>query len=158
MSTERDSRLGRLAGIFANLGIVVSLIYVGYEVRQNTQIARLQNHEASIRFLHDTNQPLLDEIDDVTDLMAKANLGLDSLSAKDLARYQALIADRLNLFEMSYYAFERGLMDEEIWSAWHAFMESYLDLNPSVVEAWSVARLQFGEGFRSVVDRLVDQR
>lgn len=158
MSTEPRSRLGRLAGILTNIGVMVSLIYVGYEVRQNTRIARLQTHEASIRFLHDLSQPLIDEIDDETDLRARANLGLDSLSTKDRARYSALIADYLNLYEMNYYAFERGLMEEDIWTAWKSAMELDLERNPGMVELWATARPAFGEGFRVVMDGLVDQR
>ena len=155
---DQPGRLGRLAGILTNVGIIISLIYVGYEVRQNTHIARLQTHEASIRFLHDLSQPLIDEIEDETDLRARANLDLDSLSTKDLARYSALIANYFNLYEMNYYAFERGLMEEEIWTAWKSAMESDLERNPGMVELWATASAAFGDGFRAVVEGMVDRR
>ena len=59
---------------------------------------------------------------------------------------------------MNYYAFERGLMEEDIWTAWESAMEGDLERNPGMVEAWAAARAAFGPGFRAVVDGLVDHR
>ena len=155
MATEHSSRLAKAAAILTNLGIIISLVYVGYEVRQNTQIARLQSHEASITFYQGLCQPLIDEIEDVTRLRQKANLGLESLSGEERARYEALMVGYLNLYEMNYYAYERGLMEDEVWLAWKAATLRDFRKNPGLAEFWGEGRVAYGEGFRSFIDGLL---
>ena len=58
---------------------------------------------------------------------------------------------------MSYYAFERGLMEEDIWLAWRTYMEREFAANPGMAELWAGAGPQYGDGFRSVVDGLLGE-
>ena len=67
------------------------------------------------------------------------------------------MAGYLNLYEINHYAYERGLMEEDVWLAWRSAAFRDLQENPGLVELWGYARSSFGEGFQALVDELLSE-
>ena len=138
-----------ISEVFGTIAVVVSLIFVGISIRQNTAVvqANQQNllYELTDNWFSDRlTNPELYEIE----LRA-----LDSQNLTDVERlrYSELIYRAMNVWENAYFKHENGFLSDEQYQAFH-------DANVNWVECCA-PRWTWGEikdDFRSDFVKLVD--
>jgi hypothetical protein len=104
-----------IADIAAAVAVVVSLLFVGLQVRDNTEALRSRNERALVDALESL------ELSRVTDagfaeLMLRAETG-GALSDVDRSRVQALAYLYLDNWEQAFHDRQKGLIDADIWQA-----------------------------------------
>jgi hypothetical protein len=105
----------QVADIAAAVAVVVSLLFVGLQVRDNTDALRSRNERALV----DALQGL--ELNRVTDagfaeLMLRAESGAP-LGGVDSSRVRALAFLYLDNWEQAFHDHQKGLIDPDIWQA-----------------------------------------
>ncbi len=106
-----------IAEVFGTLAVVVSLIFVGISIRQNTAVAQA-NQQNLLYELTDTwfsdqvNNPRLYEIES----KAADPQSLTYVERRQLSdqTYRAM-----NVWENAYFKHQSGLLTEEQYQAWH---------------------------------------
>ena len=137
------------AEIVGAIGVVISLIYVGIGVRQNTEAVRVANHQALVAMDMEKNAWFRNADFAATYVLAQD--GIEKLSPVQLRQYSTFVADTLNAWEFAYITHKNGAMDENIWKGWDGFYRSELATRP-FQWFWHGNRLTFSPEFRMYVD------
>ena len=129
------SDLAQLAEILAGAAVVLSLIYVGVQVRQNTQAIEIaaaqQSHDA-----YRQAQVVIMEEPTMAAALEKAfsNQPLDATEAMQVDTYVHFIFSN---WELAYLNHKKELLDNEIWEAWdryYIWLMSYEIFNKAWIE------------------------
>lgn len=104
-----------IASILSAVAVVVSLVFVALQIRDNTAAVQSQNERDLVRSLQGL------ELNRVTDaelaaLLLRARNG-DTLSDLDRYRVESLVYLYLNTWEEALHDVTHGLMEPEIWAA-----------------------------------------
>ena len=124
MRLEKWALIAEIAG---GIAVVISLLYVGVGVRQNTEAILSANHQNLVAMDMNKNAWLRDP-----GFAALYELGLqdiDALSPAQMLQFRTFVADKLNVWEYAFISHENGLMEEDIWLAYDRFYASQLRLN-----------------------------
>jgi len=108
------SKLANLAEIFGTTAIVISLIYVAIQIRQNTRVMKLaaaqnvsQDLHVGLSFIIGDTEFARIHLDAMTDI--------DSLTPPERHRFYVFIMRYLRTFENAYHQNEAGLLDDYVW-------------------------------------------
>jgi len=136
----------------ANLGVIVGIVFLVVEIRQNTTISRAQTRSQqtmSVLTLHqlESNPDLLGAYEKVAN-----NLPLDF---KDQFLLALIANANFRHWENSYYQRQEGLFAENEFVAEADTIRNLLS-EQNHWEYWACARQAYSKGFRDYVDGLVD--
>jgi hypothetical protein len=130
--------------------VVVSLVYVGVQVRQNT--AAIQTSTSQEVYQQNQEQALLlMESAEMAAILLQANQDLSGLSPTDSIRYGRYLNVTLNLYEAVYANALQGTMEAEMAAGWLADM-SDLRCTPGMAAYWGGRRDSYHQGFRAALD------
>ncbi len=116
------------------IGIVISLIYVVYELRQNTIATRAQAHQELIAMviagidLRISDQTYASVVD-----RGKADIG--SLAESERSHFSLYVHHYLNVWELGFYNYRDGALNIEIWESMNSWMCEWVR-TPGVGEMW----------------------
>jgi hypothetical protein len=142
--------LADIAQIVGALGVIVSLIYVAAEVRQNTNAVRAATFQEMVAMTVQLRSEL------VTDptfaaLAVKASADPASLTPPEAARMDAWIAAVLRQFENLHYQHRAGMLDPGLWKGYDQMIRH--SLSNVALQSWYRAhRLEYSEEFAAYVD------
>lgn len=108
MSWDAITAIAEIAGVVA---VVVSLIYVGFQVRQNTRQLRHDNLRQSVRGTLETNW-IYHRNDRAFDVFRAGVQGFDALNAKEKALFHSIVVDLAFYFEIVRNMAQSGLVDK----------------------------------------------
>ena len=141
MSTKLETWRS-VAELIAAIAVVLSVLYLGYEIRTATQVISMER-----------SSELYSSFDDLTDLiiadkelrttLSVAEQDYDSLSEDQKVIHSYYFLRIFNLWERSYNYHAYGLMDDEAWAAWENGW-----INGTPCHAW-IAWVQWEKGMNS---------
>jgi len=118
--------IAEIAEVIAAVGVLVSLLYVGYEIKQNTVAVRSTAYQA----IHDAEDGFWSDL--ASDAGAARlwerglDLGLEPLAGGDRERFTVVARRLIYLFQNVHYQNRKGVVDEELWAAWVASLDEFL--------------------------------
>ena len=149
------SKLARLAEIAAAIGVIISLIFIGLQLRSNTEAT-----EAATRAAINQNDVdfLSLSIDSsvLAKAMAKAQRG-EELSALEESQLVHLELVNFVSFEHSFYQYRKGLLEEPEWLRHRNLIEIGMKHWPHSRTMWERSRGVFTPEFQQLVDSLVSE-
>ena len=140
-----------LVGLIA---IVVSLVLLGYEIRQNTlavQATALQQHleQHTVFVLARLDNP------DLSLSVHKSREGLDAMTVEDLRLYGPYATNVMRNHFVAYELMRSGLLPESQWRTFRAALRRSLERSLGARELWKLRREEYTEEFRTLVDTFV---
>ena len=145
------------AGIFAELiaaiAVIVSLWYLAVQLKQNTELARAELEvQLGITWaeLHD-NMIQNPSLARAYDLAAK---DWDALSEEEMRAYLWFVAKSFHILEGMYRQHRRGLLTEEVWRPYEAFIIGALQIE-AVLGWWQSDGSLFSNEFTNHVEKLL---
>jgi len=135
MNWDAVSAIAEVGGVIA---VVISLVYVGTQVRQNTLQLRHDNLLASIRGTLDTNW-LYHRDAETFDVFRRGIKSFDNLTPKDKASFHSLLVDLSFYFEIVRNMVASGLIDPAALAVNQRFLIATL-VTPGGSEWWALAR------------------
>jgi hypothetical protein len=111
MSWEAISGIAETVGAF---GVIVSLIYVGVQIRQNTIASRVSNYQQWVDTQVSVNRGLSDE-PGATELVDRANTDFASLSNAELLRLKMVFYNHFTQWNVAFTNNKLSLVDREKW-------------------------------------------
>jgi len=147
--------IGALAELVGALGVILSLVYLAFQIRQNTNAMRGAAHESHISRV--TNVTLgIGTNPQASELIARGSRDFGSLSHTERAQYRHPMGALLIGAEATLYQFKRGNLEEEIWERSRATFQSVVPF-PGFHDYWVNARDNFTPGFQAVVDAEIER-
>lgn len=144
------TELAALAEIVAALAVVVSLIYVGQELRSNTAAVKAE----SLQSVADASGELLTTIASDSALSRIRQLGSDNISLlTDAERYRYATLLRVSFFTLQnvYFQSELEVLDPRVWAGYERVV-CELWANPGVRATWDLHRDALDPGFAELVE------
>ena len=141
--------IGAVGEILGAGAVVLSLLYLGTQIRnQNREARAAAMHEIAEGF-RDAQLPYIDP--DFAQVHIRAIENFDELS--DAERVQTIAAGQvlLRVWEEAYYQHADGRLDEHIWNSMVRQYSSYMSA-AALKRVWALRRDFYDEGFQEYVD------
>jgi len=144
------SEFAQLAEIIAALAVVVSIVYVGIQLKANT--AAVQS--ASVQAITNTSMEFL-SVQNTNPELSKIRETGDSdpsdLDPDDVYRYFILNRQVWLMFQNVYLQRDLGIVGSKLWGTYSRIICSEL-VNPGTVETWQDHAKNLDSGFVAVVE------
>lgn len=158
---NKSDRIQVITEIVGALAVVVTLVFLIVEIRQNTEQTRLNARAVEIAAYQDLVSQMLEvnklnfEYPEYIILNEKQLAGIELTpeeSAQVAVRYSAMYWMLFRHGDMAFHQYENGIIDEERLTS--AF--GILSLGKEEIwEAWEIRRLHFTESYRNYIDQLI---
>ncbi len=145
-------QLANIAEISAAALLIVSLIYVGLQIRQSTKAAYASTNQAHAQVANGYIG-LINASKNLADILHQGAGGLSSLKEGNLIRFMAFHDQIFVAYQSFYFQYVRGALDERIWGTYKQAMFGLLAQTGSQ-DWWKLRRHWFSEEFRNYVDRV----
>jgi hypothetical protein len=136
--TER--RLGNwvaIAEIISAAAVVISLIYVGLEIRRTTLESDADIQAELLSYTHQRRY-LVIESADLSSILAKGYADPTQLSPDETLRFQGYIELLYAAWERAYMTREAGIFSEDLFGEWNNWFTSVAKRDPDFV--WPMVR------------------
>jgi hypothetical protein len=138
--------------IVAVLGVLLGLVFVGWEIRQNTEMMRSQTRADVMQSVLSLIQMERDPAYIRAELKRRTG---EELTPEDLYLLENTANATLRVWENTHYQYERGLFIESEFQAdlavWRELMQE-----PQFSDLWRRSRHTYSESFRAVIDGLIE--
>ena len=143
-------QIANIAEISAAALVIVSLIYVAIQIKQNTKATQISTSQAFI----DTHGRVVMHIlgnKEFRDIYWRGLKGLSNLHGSETAAFAAFFIQTFRSWESLYYQSQAGGLDDRLWAGFKAQLCDVFGY-PGVREVWGGRRHQFSEEFCKLVD------
>jgi hypothetical protein len=145
--------LGSIGELLGGIAVVASLIYVASQIRQNTEVASVTNHQNALSiFSTFTDWVVRDP--KLADLYRHGLHEFDSLSASDQFRFSQLMLHQFLHYNYQRESHENGLLDDALFSTWEASLAAQLKM-PGGASWWAGAKDVVLPAARESLDRAI---
>lgn len=139
--------IGAVGEIIGALAVLISLIYLALQVRQNTMVMRA----AAKQNLTEASQNLIYKMVENSSHWVKLISGEEAASAEEQAEMSLLVRAMLRGFESQCYHYEAGLLEEEEWQALRNAIQSICAL-PGVHRYWLELKPHISARLHAVIE------
>ena len=153
--------LGNLGDFLGGIGVVITLLYLAIQVRQNTRQMRMDAAAARTTALEDTTLGINRWIEGITsdkDLADVWRRGLENpgqLDDADLVRFQYMSVQLLLTWQIAFRR-TRHLDDNELWDYNRLLIKMYMR-SPGFQAIWAGTRSLMIPAFAAEVDELASR-
>ena len=152
---EKLQKWAHIAEIAGAVAVVVSLLYVGLQLSENTE-AQLSETERSLFTLGADWDTWYQDVQFVT-VVAKANDDMASLTKVERLQFEKHVLMGLNLWAYALSSYERQHIDEEEWQAWDNYFRDELRKNEWLV-IYRQYQVGYPKGFQDHLETIVSSR
>jgi len=124
---------GHIAEIFGAIAVVLSLVYVGAQLKQNTAAIQAQTAQQVMSTYAETNFAIIGE-EALAPLFIKVQNG-EELTAVENEKLGVWAHIVFSNWEQAYRSHQNGLLEEEVWAAWDIYFRWNMEY-PFVLDAW----------------------
>ena len=150
MTLEALANIGEIIGA---LGVIVSLLYVAAQVRQNTAAQHMETYAQAV----DRIGRLQAEVSRDDELLRAWSRGMqdpDSLTPVQRLRMNWSLYAAFGDMEFLYVAARKSSLPDEIWERWSATLDWWVAM-PGVQAWWSSLPTRFERSFTEHIDAAI---
>jgi len=143
--------LGNYGEFVGAVGVVLSLLFVGYSIAQNTKATRAQTHQAITQSFMAIAE-IIAKRPEAFAAGIRSNTGeFEQLSEGDRAYFISSIFGLFKYYELMFMQHRDGNTDDESWNAWsqHLLMQFH---QPGVRAWWALRETTFHPAFRKFLN------
>ena len=148
------SDLASLGSFVSGIAVLISLIYLSLQIRQNTKHSRASIHQARIMRAWEFNMRLADKSTSLSQTWLAGERADQGMSEKQLLQYLCLCRAVFLAHEDSYRQHRVGLYEEPAYEGSTLVMKNRFS-SPGMRAAWRVWRETFGSDYQTLMDDLV---
>ena len=137
----------------ANVGVLAGIIFLAYEVQQNTVATRLEaasNFQGSFTEI----EMLIAGNPEFAELLRKGREG-EEISSADELRLFVFYGNVLRQWQFTHYQYLSEALDEDIWHGQRAFLAQVIGNDIGLFNYWQLHKPQYSEPFNEVVESIV---
>ena len=143
--------LGNIGELVAAVGVIVSLIYLARQIRQNTKSVQASAFQEVMRDGYGIIDLLASDAD-LSHIYWTGLHDLESLSSEERRRFGALMLGLFRRMENGVFQTERGMLDPASWVGMRNTVQRSLS-QPGGAAWWSRAQDLFSPAFQEYVNR-----
>ena len=144
--------LGSLGEFVAAIATLATLIYLAFQIRQNTREAQAASRnlvsQSFVDFAYHVSRDF-----EITKLMRRALIDPESLDDDETFRFDCIIAALFQSFEAAFAQWQRRVLTDDDWQKWVVLIRQYM-AQSGVRQFWSRGAASFNPAFRLYVEEL----
>jgi hypothetical protein len=147
--------IGATAETISALAVIISLLYLASQVRQNTNASRFSRYDTFVRTTVDVRRSILENeaLSRVWEVGLRAPSELNEAESTQL---RLLLYNAVQTMESLHLQLTQSGLDKEIWSR-NAPMLSRVVGSVGGREWWSIYKVEFDRNFMDAVDEALGQ-
>jgi hypothetical protein len=144
--------IGAVGEIVGALAVVISLLYLALQIRNQVAQARLEAlHDMSKEFREVST---LFATPDIADLFVRANNEFDSMSDSELVRLIVVITNLFRAWEEAFLEMRDGHLEVKVWEDLSRDYTQAMTA-PSFRRIWLLRKQNYDPGFQSYADNII---
>jgi hypothetical protein len=151
MNWDAISAIAEVVGVIA---IVVSLVYLSVQIKQNTKVARAATRQAIAESTENLGSDLIGN-GEIAEIFVK-HLSGKELSAVEKLRLQARCYRDIQHWENIHYQFQEGLVSKDQWAGFRKNLISLLAID-AYREYWEHESFHYSEAFQAEIASLLQE-
>lgn len=142
-------QLGNIGEVVGGLAVVISLVYLSIQLRQNTVSVRSATHQSIVATAATTNA-LITQDKDLARLFRVGCEDSGELDQDERVQFSFLASQFIDIFENLYLHHLHGSLDDDFWLP---RASAYLDLflMPGFAHCWEERKIHYSLSFQSFV-------
>ncbi len=145
-----SSKLGNWLQIVGNAGLIVGLVLVAVQIRQNTLATRAASYHAITDVMNKTNHLVIGDAE-VARILVTGRADRSALNDEERERFDSLFLSYFHVFDTLHYQSRVGAGDNELLLAEEKSFAHLFSL-PGVSEWWTENPYAFSPTFRSYME------
>lgn len=145
--------LANLAELFSGIAVVISLVYLAIQVRQNTASIRTENFARALDRVS-AMQSLLFGNGNLARLQATGVVDTSALTREERLQLTWWLTEAFGAFEFMFHQAQSGALPDEVWERWSATAAWWISF-PGVQAWWQARPTPFSRSFTAFVDGLI---
>lgn len=146
--------IGAVSEVIAAIAVVVSLVYVGTQIRQATKIARASTRNAIAESAQALTSDLIGDAK-MAEILVR-HLNGEELNPVDKLRLEGRCYRDLRHWENIYYQVREGLMTTEEWEGFRKNLALMLAIE-AYRQYWQFESELYSEAFREEIDLILQE-
>ena len=144
------TQLANLGEFIGGVAVLVTLVYLAIQVSQTNRLTRAQVRQEAARM---SNELVFNLGQDDLDLFAKAARDPQGVSESELRYVTTRFLSLANYYEMLFYAWDRGDVDDDLWQGRIQRMANFF--GPAMESLWPIWKDGLGKAFQEYVEQTV---
>jgi hypothetical protein len=144
--------LGNIGEFIGAVGVVASLIYLAFQIRQNTKAVRRTAHISAVEAFNHLSSLIVQD-PEIARILRTGVLDPDKLNEDERVRFERLASILITNLENLFFQHRDGLLEAERWEAYEAILREYVSL-PAFSIFWQHVKHRLSKPFRTYVDDL----
>jgi hypothetical protein len=150
MTLEDIAHIGELLG---GIGVLGSLIFVGLQVRQNTQSVRSSTLQLNADYWLNYFSMIADP--KFSTIYAKGSLGQVDLDQGQFGQFFVLCRATFMGMENQHYQFLHGLLDSDAYAGYETTIREQVAAFPGIRAMWQLVRHTYSADFVGFMDKQI---
>jgi len=146
--------LGNLGEFVSGLAVLASLVYLAFQVRQNTQSLRTENYARALERVA-VMQAQLSRDGDLAEIFSKGVSDVSKLTPPQRIQLTWSLYEAFGSFEFMFHASRTRALPEEVWERWSAAVAWWLTF-PGVRIWWDARPTPFTASFTAFVEATLE--
>ena len=146
-----------LAEIISAIALIISLLYVASEVKQNTKATKSTTYQA----IHDAEDQYWSSLSGNKELSIIWNKGLkngmSSLNTDEQTQFTISIRRLIYMFQNVHYQKRKDAVDDELWDAWVASLDEFLS-EPGFQDVVQITKPHLSSYFNNLIESRLDEK
>jgi hypothetical protein len=147
------ANISNIAQALAAVATVLSLLFVGVQIRHNTRALKATSHHAITDSFNALNA-LLAADQNTARIWRRGIAGLDSLNEDEAISFSYFALANMRIFETLYYQYKTGTMEEQLYQAELNTLK-WAFAHPGLQAWWNANPISFSTEYRAFVDSLI---
>jgi uncharacterized membrane protein len=144
-----------LVQIFAGIAVVGSLIYVGLQVKQNTQTLQIiAQRDSSTEYI--SYQRMLIQDEELLELVMRSETDPDSLNELEKRRAWGAVDIMIEMSASEFYRFRRGVLPAYAWESIERVLHDLMAMQV-YQEYWDARKHSYPEEYQSFVNQVIKE-
>ena len=148
--------LGQTIAVLANIGVLAGILFLAYEMRQNTVATRLASAESLSAAVSSTELTVAAN-PELADLVRRASEG-DELTATEALRIDVFYRAAVRQWQNAYYRYLSDTLEDELWQPFREAIARTLAVDEGLRTHWRNSRGTYSPAFQEMIDRIYEER
>jgi hypothetical protein len=150
MKTMNIQDLGSLGELVGAVAVVISLLYLATQIRQNTQVVRASSYEDVAKGTREF-MALFVQDERLAQMYLRGAAQLDHLTPEERLQFEMLLGHFFANFDVTVDLFNRRMIDDKMMAPFTRYAKSLL-AEAGVADWWSQSQHFFSDDLRAYIE------
>ena len=145
-------KLNERLALIANIGVIAGVLFVGWEIQQNTEQMRADVAHNLMASFRDAGEPLTDKSN--AEMFFRGFSGLENLTASERYQFNNICAKYFRVAEEAYLHYHAGRLEDTYWQSLAGQHHMSLTV-PGIRQTWKETADNYNQAFKVWGDSLL---